>query len=114
VQTCLTVASGQCQHCDGGLADCPTALCSFVGEKISTAHKLTPGSTRFWSMAGIASLEIDATLLTIRPLDECQVWSKYFGETKVSSRCIEVSDRRKKIARPLPVTAVASVEKMPH
>ena len=40
-------------------------------------------------MAGTASLEIDATLLTIRPLDECQVWSKYFGETKVSSRCTE-------------------------
>jgi hypothetical protein len=34
----------------------------------STSRKLTPVSTRCWSMAGAAAIEIDATLLTVKLL----------------------------------------------
>ena len=38
-------------------------------------------------MAGTEILEIDATLLTVRPLGECRVWSEYLGQTYVRKRC---------------------------
>jgi len=41
----------------------------------------------YWSMAGTAILEIDATLLTVRPPGEGRVWSKHFRQTYVGIRC---------------------------
>jgi hypothetical protein len=38
-------------------------------------------------MAGTAILEIDAMFVTVRPINECRVWSKHFGKTYVSNRC---------------------------
>jgi len=50
-----------------------------------------------WSLAGKAILEIDATLLTVRPPSECRVWSKHFGQTYVRNRCSADSHWQKPI-----------------
>jgi hypothetical protein len=45
-----------------------TALWNFGSEKFSAALKLSPGSTRCWSVAGAEVIEIVATLLTVKLL----------------------------------------------
>jgi hypothetical protein len=61
-------------------------FCACSGTRFASKHR-TLTNDRNWSLTGTAILEIDATLLTVMPQNECRVWSKHLGKTYVRNRC---------------------------